>query len=275
MDIQHFFSLVSNPGATSEADTMLLQRLIKDYPYFSTAHLLLLHNLKSQKDASFDHSLQSSALYVNDRKVLFNMINNLSVIEATATHETASQSKENTDTSAEFQLEDTKPILEVTESDSMLTESVTNPVIEIGEPLQIDYSDESVRVIEFDLSASENMAEDNPSQNLIDNFLSNISADKDSELPSDNEKQTLIDKFITENPVFSVNKLDLSDERVDISTSSIVEDEEVVSETLARVYETQRLYDKAIVIYEKLILKFPEKSAYFASQIDNLRTKNN
>lgn len=275
MDKQRFFSLVSNPGATSEADTMPFQRLIKDYPYFSTAHLLFLHNLKSQKNESFDYSLQSSALYVNDRKALFNLINNLSVIEATTTHETASQSKEYTDTSAEFQLEDTKPILEVTESDSMLTESVTTPEIEVGDPLQIDYSDESSRVIEFDLSSSENAAGDNPSQNLIDNFLSNISVNKEPETPSNNEQQSLIDKFITENPVFSVNKLDLSDERVDISTSSIVEDEEIVSETLARVYETQRLYDKAIVIYEKLILKFPEKSTYFASQIDNLRTKIN
>jgi hypothetical protein len=275
MDKQRFLSLVSSPGATSEVDTMPFQRLIKDYPYFSTAHLLWLHNLKSQKDASFNHSLQASALYVNDRKVLFNLINNLSVIEAIAAHETDSQSKELTDTSAEFQLEETKPILEVTESDSMLTESVTTPEIEIGDPLQIDYSDESLRVIEFDLSASENVAGDNPSQNLIDNFLSNISANKEPETPSSNEQQSLIDKFITENPVFSVNKLDLSDERVDISTSSIVEDEEIVSETLACVYETQRLYDKAIVIYEKLILKFPEKSTYFASQIDNLRTKIN
>lgn len=275
MDKQRFFSLVSNPGATSEADTMLFQRLIKDYPYFSTAHLLLLHNLKSQKDDSFDQSLQSSALYVNDRKVLFNLINNLPVIEAPATREAAPQPKEFTETTAEFQLEDTKPILEVTESDSMLNESVASPEIEIGDPLQIDYSDESARVIEFELSTSEHVAGDNPSQNIIDNFLSNLSADKEPEVPSNNEQQALIDRFITENPVFSVNKLDLSDERVDVSTSSIVEDEEIVSETLARVYESQRLYDKAIVIYEKLILKFPEKSTYFASQIDNLRTKIN
>ena len=45
---------------------------------------------------------------------------------------------------------------------------------------------------------------------------------------------------------------------------------EPASETLARIYADQGLYDRAIAVYEKLILLYPEKSAYFAALIDKL-----
>lgn len=54
---------------------------------------------------------------------------------------------------------------------------------------------------------------------------------------------------------------------------SISDDELPASETLARIYEQQHEYKRAIKIYQKLILKFPDKMTYFAGLIEELRKK--
>lgn len=93
-----------------------------------------------------------------------------------------------------------------------------------------------------------------------------------------NQKQVaLIESFIhSEHPkVIKVNK----DEKVinleNKAKKSAIDSQIPVSETLAAIYVKQKLFNKGIEAYEKLSLKYPEKKAYFASLIEEIKSEIN
>ena len=82
-------------------------------------------------------------------------------------------------------------------------------------------------------------------------------------------KQTdLINKFIDKKTTISKPKKEQFFKAVDVAKESLVENNELVTPTLAKVYLEQGYYDKAISAYIKLSLKYPEKNSFFANQIN-------
>ena len=88
------------------------------------------------------------------------------------------------------------------------------------------------------------------------------------------DKFGLINQFIEKQPSISRPKQEFySPERAmkrseEFSTS-------IVTETLANIFRTQGHFEKAIISYQKLQLKFPEKSTYFASLIEQIKKEQN
>jgi len=86
------------------------------------------------------------------------------------------------------------------------------------------------------------------------------------------KEHKIIERFIKEEPQIKPQSSDKLDNENKAKKSSEDRDE-LVTETLAAIYTDQMLYHKAIASYKKLILKFPEKSRYFAGKIEQLEKK--
>ena len=88
-------------------------------------------------------------------------------------------------------------------------------------------------------------------------------------------KIDLIDKFIKNSPKINIKKEYKPD--LEIIPESKIKDD-LITETLAKIYIDQKKYNKAIKAYNILSLKYPKKSSFFADQterIKNLKKNNN
>lgn len=98
---------------------------------------------------------------------------------------------------------------------------------------------------------------------------------------AENEKSgSLIDKFLSSDPSpirMEKHQEDETDDEADneITAKSEAEPDELVTETLAMIYFEQKKYDKALDAFRKLSLKYPEKSVYFATRIEEIEKLKN
>lgn len=123
--------------------------------------------------------------------------------------------------------------------------TITEEKLEIGKPLEFDETEEH--------SFSEWLALTK---------VKKINREEIKENPND-----LIDKFIDTKPIMKAEKIKFFSP-TETAKTSLIENDELVTETLARVYLEQQHFDKAISAYKKLSLKYPEKSSLFADQIN-------
>jgi tetratricopeptide (TPR) repeat protein len=229
--------LIKHPDLLDRETLYELRSMLALYPYFQTARLLLLQNEYLLHDPSFDEDLRRAAIYITDRKVIFQMVE--------AGHYQLNTTKRENPAEPTHENRSDRTISLI---DNFL-ESIPKENNEAEKTLRRKPTpaDAAVDYVAYLLeSESEDQQEENTpmlrGQQLIDSFIEqdsgrivlNDTPEYEPELPSDDEKDV---------------------------------EEEYFTETLARIYVKQGRYSKALEIIQRLSLAYPKKNAYFADQI--------
>ena len=272
MDSKQLIGYMTRPERLKGEAVKEVEQLVAEYPYFSIGQVLLAIAYQNTNDGRYESQLRHTAAIVpnRDKLRLFTLI---------ARHRLESEPEVPA-------LPDELPQAEKPVSSDNVFTSIE--AIDAKEEQNTGVIREKVFIIpEIDLSGSHEelsaemalLEEKRKSLDelkaIIANRLKEIEAEKqrkETEKPATKKlsRKELIDKFITENPSISRPKAEFYNP-ISVAQNSIIDQENIVSETLAKIYEKQGYIEKAISIYEKLGLKYPKKSRYFAAQIERLQ----
>lgn len=328
---------IKNSGNMDRNSHRELKNLIDQYPYFQTAHLLLLKNLHDNQSIRFKEELRNSALFIPDRRQLFLLLQDQIKIQS-KTSETENLPLEE-DKKAEIKIQDQDVVAEakdgepeaaievkqivsdndksdelfdlsddetavVSDTENTLDENVEaakGEILELTEPTEKkEQSDSEILVAETEVyhigyggnfytldqkSNEDEIESKEPKENhSFTDWMDVVDVNETSDEEQQNDQNSrhekvkrgidLIDNFIQNDPRIERN-IKVVDKQEDISLDSLEEKDSFISETLAAIYVKQKLFDKAIAVYDKLVLKNPEKNVYFASQIEDLKKLKN
>lgn len=165
--------------------------------------------------------------------------------------------------------------------DNDLLEGEENIVLPSGDLLGYEYPGMEV----YQLSGSHSSTSINEARsfsewlNLLkqDNTFIQSSQDPSVEKPA-KKKKDLVDSFLEQSSAKRIRLETTSEkttENVDISLDSVREHDDLMTETLANIYIKQKQYLKAIDVFDRLRLKYPEKNIYFARRIEKLKDQIN
>ena len=90
----------------------------------------------------------------------------------------------------------------------------------------------------------------------------------DEDSPKIEERFSLVDQFIKNSPKIKINKD--YESKSNFKSETKIKDE-LITETLAKIYVNQEKFNKAIKAYQILSLKYPKKSSFFADQINGIK----
>ncbi len=235
-------ALTRHPEELGKHTLYELRSLIARYPYYQPARLLLLKNLYLLHDPTFDEELRRAAIYVTDRRRLFELVEE-----------------------AHYRLRTEKPAATQREEQRQKEQEGDRTAALIDTFLGQMTADEG------DAEPQRTKRKPTPADAAVD-YVAYLLETEDGDGGEDTPQlkgQALIDDFINKDK----GKISLQDETEYEPETETDGGEEAsyFTETLARIYIKQGRYSKALEIIQRLNLEYPKKNRYFADQIRFLK----
>jgi len=274
MNVTDYTYLINKPNAINEKQTDALGKVLDEFPFFQSARALRLKGLYNQNSFKYNYALKVTAAHTTDRTILFDFITSdtfvaiqkglydkkilelldISVIDCLVIKPEI-RLEPKTNTLEQSILTSIKGASEAEENTKIVVEK-----LDIGKPLEFSANEKHSFQEWLQLSRIEPIIRE---KEALDN-TEIVSIDEEKK-----KKAELIDKFIESSPKISpVKQGAISSTYLEPDTSDT---SYLMTETLARVYLEQKKYQKAIQAYEILILKYPEKSSFFANRISDIK----
>lgn len=305
MTPETFNRYLKDPSLLDSQSVDELWLLVKEYPYFQVARMLLARNLYNTGHEAYPLALRLAAAYAGDRSKLKILIEGNPVFvnekagvdfitETPAKPQVAINNNEARTEDAEIPVEK-QPVTidEIPEEPLLVSQNIEaagkgeetvqghlNKGVGSAVETAAKGVPESGSKVIFTRDSEGVNAVRNP---LIESIFARLSeivvTESEAELKVSEKTEAvvtvrneLVERFIREEPRISAPKHEFynPEEKARQSTSL---PEDFVSETLAKIYEQQGLYIMAVKIYEKLMLLIPEKSSYFAALINEIEKK--
>ncbi len=279
---------IQQPLKVQAGAALDLAGLVKRYPYFQGAYMLLARAYKTGNDTRFEEALKDAAVNCADRVRLYEIVHQNETVQTLETP-IAPLVEANV---TPLPVEPEKPeitvqvvqTLEVPHVDEHKTSLVDELVTEIPADHEEHLLEEILvyPLIERTTESVESTTTNNQASEEAHSFFEwlNLLAVNQPETQArpatpiidqpEKSRAELIDQFIIADPKISRPVKTEFFSPIAMARKSMEDDDEIVSETLARIYAEQGEKARAIRIYEKLSLQNPAKSRYFAALIENL-----
>ncbi|MCX7953565.1 MAG: tetratricopeptide repeat protein [Bacteroidales bacterium] len=269
MNINEFYKYLNDFSLLNEKTLDDLKKLINLYPYFNILYVLYAKNIQKYNNYELNDIIPVASMYVLSRSHFYEIIKKEIMPSTTEVEELPAS----TQIAQEQQFSYNKT--QVNNEDIHLNEKVTignnkSQIIfsnekEINLPALVEQERNDIYYANITFYQNSTLtfkfSQKNYAINTSEIFCTTIKKSKENE----------IDKLIKKLDDFKITP---GAENVEPVLYEYHDNEEFYTETMAEIYALQGNFDKAITIYEKLILKFPEKFNYFAEKINKLKQKN-